>query len=120
MTKHVFKPGEKEQVAAMLGLDVSALPNEIELEDIEDDEDEDDSDEILAEDEDEDEDEEIDSDDDEDDESEEIDEDDEEDDEDSDAEEQDLGIKVQAATDEWLKNHKDEMSLADYLKTQGF
>jgi hypothetical protein len=117
MTKHTFKPGEKEQVAAVLGIEPQMLPDTLELEnDLDDDEDEDESEtEIL--DEDEEEDDEDDSELDEDIEPEEDDEDDEEDDE---AEEQELGIRVQAATDDWLANHKDTISLADFLKTKGF
>ena len=119
MTKHTFKPGEKEAVAQVLGIEAQMLPDTLELENDIEEEDEDDE-EILDEDEDEDADEEDDSDDDEDGIDEENDEDDEEDEEDNDAEEQELGIRVQAATDDWLTNHKDTISLADFLKTKGF
>jgi hypothetical protein len=122
MTKHKFQPGEKEAVAAVLGIEPQMLPDVLELEPELDEEDDEDDDEIevSAEDEDEDEDDEDDSDIDEELLNEEDDEDDEED-EDSDAEEQELGIRVQAATDDWLANHKDTgVSLADYLKTKGF
>jgi hypothetical protein len=100
VTKHVFQPGEKEAVAAVLGIEPQMLPDTLELEPdvIEEDDSTDDE-----------------SDDDEDEEDE-----DDEDSEDNDAEEQELGIRVQAATDDWLANHKDTISLADFLKTKGF
>lgn len=123
MTKHVFQPGEKEAVAAVLGIEPQMLPDTLELEpDVidEEDEDEDEDEEVLAEDEDEDEDEEDDSTDDESDDDEDEEDEDDEDSEDNDAEEQELGIRVQAATDDWLANHKDTISLADFLKTKGF
>src|SRR5215203_4237180 len=105
--KHVFKPGEKEAVATVLGIEPEMIPDQMDLEDETDDEDE------------------LDSELDEDDEDEEEDDDDEEvaaeeDDDEDDEEEVDQDVETLKLMDEWRKEgHAELMPFSEFLKNRG-
>ena len=104
MPRHQFKPGEKEAVAAVLGIEPQMLPDDLELEP--EDTDEDENDEVI-EDEEEDEDEE------------EEDEEDEED-EDGDAEESDEEVDILKLLTEWRRDkYAEYMLFSEFLKNRG-
>ena len=105
MPRHTFKPGEKEAVAAVLGIEPQMIPDTLELEP----EDEDEEDEVI-EDEDEDDDEdESDSD--------EIEDDDEDDEDEEEATEEDVAhLKL---LDEWRENYSKDMPFSEFLKHRG-
>jgi hypothetical protein len=107
MPRHTFKPGEKEAVAAVLGIEPQMIPDSLELEP----EDEDEEDEVI-EDEDEDDDEdESDSPEDED-----IEDDDEEDEE---AEATDEDVEHLKLMDEWRRDYSKDMPFSEFLKNRG-
>lgn len=103
MPRHTFKPGEKEAVAAVLGIDPQMLPDDLELEP-EDDEDEEYDSEV--------EEEESDDSNEEEDEDEELD----EEDEDEDSEEDVEHLKL---LDEWRKDYAKDMPFSEFLKNRG-
>lgn len=108
--KHQFREGEKEAVAAILGVSVSDMPDTLDLGGISDDP----SDEDEDEDEDDDEDESDDSEDDEDDDDE--DEEDEEDKDEEDAQSDALMLKLKS---EWELDYAKEMPFSEFLKSRG-
>lgn len=105
MPRHTFKPGEKEAVAAVLGIEPQMLPDDVELEP--EDEDEDEEDEVI-EDEDEDDDE---------DESDSLE--DEDDEEDEEAEATDEDVEHLKLLDEWRKDYSKDMPFSEFLKNRG-
>jgi hypothetical protein len=107
--KHMFKPGEKEAVASILGIPVEEMPDVLNLgeEDSDDDEDE----ESDSEDEDEDEDEEETEDED--------DEDDEDSDEDEDAEDSVENVELLQLKDEWQRSASSSIPFSEFLKSRG-
>jgi len=107
MVQHTFKPGEKEAVAAVLGIEPQMIPDTMELEPEVSDEDEDEEDEVI---EDEDED---------DDEDEASFDDDEEDDEDDEAEKTDEDVETLKLLNEWQKDYREHMLFSEFLKNRG-
>ena len=108
MPRHQFKPGEKEAVAAVLGIEPQMLPDDLELEPEDTDEDDDEV-EVPEED-----------DEDEEDEDEEDEDEDEEDDEDKDAEESDEEVDILKLLTEWRRDKYSEyMLFSEFLKNRG-
>ena len=105
MPRHQFKPGEKEAVAAVLGIEPQMIPDSLELEPEDDDEDEEDE---VIEDEDEDDDE---------DESDSLE--DEDDEEDEEAEATDEDVEHLKLLDEWRKDYSKDMPFSEFLKNRG-
>lgn len=108
--KHMFKPGEKEAVAAVLGIPVEDMPDVLNLAEDSDEEDDEDE-ESDSEDEDEDEDED------------ETEEDDDEDDEDSeddeDAEDSVENVELLQLKDEWQRTVSETIPFSEFLKSRG-
>lgn len=107
--KHMFKPGEKEAVAGILGIPVEEIPDVLNLG-------------VESEEEDEDEDTESDTEEEEEDDEEEDDE--EEDDEDDDSEDEDeeesrSNIELLRLKDEWEQDYQSQMAFSEFLKLRG-
>ena len=104
--KHMFKPGEKEAVAAVLGIAVEELPDVLNLGEDEDEDDDEDSERLEDEDEDEEEDE--------------TEEDDDEDDEDSeddeDEEDSQENVELLRLKEEWQTSLSKDMPFSEFLK----
>lgn len=112
MPRHQFKPGEKEAVAAVLGIEPQMLPDDLELEPEDNDEDE----EVDSTDESEDDDDGEEDDD----EDEDALEDDSEDSEDNDAEESDEELEILKLLTEWRRDKYSEyMLFSEFLKNRG-
>lgn len=106
MTKHTFKPGEKEAVAAVLGIEPQMIPDSLELEPEDDDEDE--EDEVIEDEDEEDDEDESDSD-----------EDDADDEEDEEAEATDEDVEHLKLMDEWRRDYSKDMPFSEFLKNRG-
>ena len=111
--KHMFKPGEKEAVASLLGIPVEEMPDVLNLGNDEDEEEDDD--EETNDDEDEDESEE----DDDEDETSSEDEEDEDEDEDEDAEESESDVELLNLKQEWQRDFSQNMPFSEFLKIRG-
>ena len=106
--KHMFKPGEKEAVAAILGIPAEEMPDVLNLAAEEDeDEDDEDTEDEEAEDEEDDEDDEDD------------DEDDEDDSEDDDAEDTQSNVELLRLKEEWERTASSAIPFSDFLKSRG-
>ena len=108
--KHMFKPGEKEAVASILGIPVEDMPDVLNLGQDEDDDDDDEDEESDSEDEDEEDEEDSEDDDDED---------DEDDTEDEDAEDSQENIELLRLKDEWQRSASANIPFSEFLKARG-